>query len=427
MAQKNRADLQAVIDANLPDNTTDFITPLLHREVEEDLKDSNFNKLDDTAFDVNYPPTTPLDWDATVPTETGGALDILIKKVSTNPSQDLAYVANSGSDAIGEFEVGNPLKPFLTIQAAIDSTANDRNIKIQGGTYIEDITILNKDNVFIDAKGCIITGDISFTDSFNCGIDLRGSVVNGFVNLGVALSRRNSLLGGIINTNDSNTSLVLGDGSVVSGTQIKNNSTGRAIGSNNDTPSERAFITNCRIESLNNTAVYRCQGTTFDTCYIEGVKGIETNSSVSDVELSKFIDCITIGRSSDAITGEGSVVRIEYTGGYVRTLTGQAILMGGTSNYVMFKNTTIVSELDCIYFFDTLLRGVGINTVFDGCRIYTISGNIFREQNVPLVGDVGTTQVINCTFNKAYTSTNLGVKYFEYNTTTIIGLQIPAI
>jgi hypothetical protein len=47
MAIKNKADLQIVIDANLPDNTIDFITPLLHREVEEDLKDSFFNKLDD--------------------------------------------------------------------------------------------------------------------------------------------------------------------------------------------------------------------------------------------------------------------------------------------------------------------------------------------------------------------------------------------
>ncbi|GAF90244.1 unnamed protein product, partial [marine sediment metagenome] len=32
MAQKTRPGLQTTIDSNLPDNTTDFITPLLHRE-----------------------------------------------------------------------------------------------------------------------------------------------------------------------------------------------------------------------------------------------------------------------------------------------------------------------------------------------------------------------------------------------------------
>jgi len=31
MAKKNRVDLNAVIQANLPDNNTDFITPALDR------------------------------------------------------------------------------------------------------------------------------------------------------------------------------------------------------------------------------------------------------------------------------------------------------------------------------------------------------------------------------------------------------------
>ena len=51
MAEKNRADLQAVIDANLPDNTTDFITPLLHREVEEDLNTDAESDLEIVMYD----------------------------------------------------------------------------------------------------------------------------------------------------------------------------------------------------------------------------------------------------------------------------------------------------------------------------------------------------------------------------------------
>ena len=54
MAIKDKDDLQIVIDSNLPDNTIDFITPLLHREVEEDLKDSQFNKIDDPRPQVFY-------------------------------------------------------------------------------------------------------------------------------------------------------------------------------------------------------------------------------------------------------------------------------------------------------------------------------------------------------------------------------------
>lgn len=47
MAQKTRAQLDALIAANLPNNVSKLITPAKHREVEEDLTDSNVNILDD--------------------------------------------------------------------------------------------------------------------------------------------------------------------------------------------------------------------------------------------------------------------------------------------------------------------------------------------------------------------------------------------
>ncbi len=61
MAQKDRADLSTTIDTNLADNITENITPVLHREVEDDLKDSNYNLLVDDATDLNYNPTTVTD------------------------------------------------------------------------------------------------------------------------------------------------------------------------------------------------------------------------------------------------------------------------------------------------------------------------------------------------------------------------------
>ncbi len=43
MAKKNRVDLNAVIQANLPDNNTDFITPALKHESTSSISTSRSN------------------------------------------------------------------------------------------------------------------------------------------------------------------------------------------------------------------------------------------------------------------------------------------------------------------------------------------------------------------------------------------------
>lgn len=52
MATKTRTDLQTTINNNLPDNTTEFITPARTRETQTDLNDSNFNILTDDSDDI---------------------------------------------------------------------------------------------------------------------------------------------------------------------------------------------------------------------------------------------------------------------------------------------------------------------------------------------------------------------------------------
>ena len=47
MAINDRATNTGTITTNLPDNASELITPLLHREVEYDLNDSCFNKIDE--------------------------------------------------------------------------------------------------------------------------------------------------------------------------------------------------------------------------------------------------------------------------------------------------------------------------------------------------------------------------------------------
>ena len=46
---KNKADLLALINTNLPDNTTKTITPTKLREVETQMTDSNLNTLESTT------------------------------------------------------------------------------------------------------------------------------------------------------------------------------------------------------------------------------------------------------------------------------------------------------------------------------------------------------------------------------------------
>lgn len=54
MAELGRSGLNGVVQTNVPDNNTKFITPARHRKVLEDYSDSKFNKIDDDAFDVTF-------------------------------------------------------------------------------------------------------------------------------------------------------------------------------------------------------------------------------------------------------------------------------------------------------------------------------------------------------------------------------------
>ena len=112
MAIKDKDDLQIVIDSNLPDNTIDFITPLLHREVEEDLKDSQFNKIDDPRPQVFY-----MSSDDTVssgePFQGPITIDPLSEIISGNISagfyeysiDDITYISVGGADALADLIV----------------------------------------------------------------------------------------------------------------------------------------------------------------------------------------------------------------------------------------------------------------------------------------------------------------------------------
>lgn len=420
MAQKTRPGLQTTIDSNLPDNTTDFITPLLHREVEEDLKDSNFNILDDTAFNVNYTPTTPLDWDTTVPTETGGALDILIKKSLVNPSDNIAYVSTTGSNTVGEFEIGNPLKPFLSPNAAAAAVGAGGIVKFLGGVYsslifmnvanvtldisgctIQDRIILDADNITVIAYGAKVSASTSFaigTSAPKTGIKIFGGTYTGTGVVGI--DAESSSFGGwkiydcVFNSNSS------------IGNQLKNvisencdfNNTGTGIG----------LIVDVKV-SLSGGIV---NGASF---------GIQ----VRDAELILKNKVEIIGENGiNGITTPNYICNIvAETGAKITGTLGYGVRLVNKADVVKFDSCTINGATDTIVYDGDgglgVYRTVGTNNIFKNNTLYAGSGQIIN--GTYLGSDAG---VANMNGNLSNKTIVFGAKVIDNSFNSVVtGLQ----
>ncbi len=182
MAQETRAQLYAKILANLPDNSTEQITPATDRAVEDAEVESCFNLLDDEATDVNYNPTTSADWlPEGAPSEVGEGLDILAARTGVNLSQDIAYVSNVTTAGITP-ELGNPLKPYSSFATALNALPSSNCIvKALGGTYTEDIVLNSgtvKSKCALILEGVTINGRISIsTANSDISVFLNGSTI----------------------------------------------------------------------------------------------------------------------------------------------------------------------------------------------------------------------------------------------------------
>ena len=85
-------------------------------------------------------------------------MDILAARTGVNLSQNIAYVSNVTTAGVTP-ELGNPLKPFATIQDGIDAVSVNSVVKVLGGSYIEDVDV-NKNNIILDIQGINLTGGI---------------------------------------------------------------------------------------------------------------------------------------------------------------------------------------------------------------------------------------------------------------------------
>ena len=422
MAQETRAQLYAKILANLPDNTTELITPATDRAVEDAEVESCFNLLDDEATDVNYNPTTIADWlPEGAPSEVGGGLDILAARTGVNLSQDIAYVSNVTTAGITP-ELGNPLKPYSSFATALNALPSSNCIvKALGGTYTEDI-VLNSDTVkskcALILEGVTINGRISIsTVNSDISVFLNGSTITNSTSvatISISANGNNFIYGGTVINNNANEKCLEGSGS-----GIKNVIGTKFESQKNCTNGCFTFnFVKCNFNSQS-VCVFRTNNSEFYGCNIVSATSIGFFSSTTSC---KLYNCFIEG-GNNGIQGENNLIgyfnncRIEGT-------NGKAASIGTNSNELFLKDCDLIGSNDCIEYLSNTTRAATTNHIFQNCKMYAGTGNIFNEPTYG-VSDLGNTQVINCTYNKSFTPATGPQKIFEYNKVEITGLQEP--
>ncbi len=425
MAQENRTDLKATILANLPNNTTEAITPIKHREVEDNIADSNFNLLTDDATNVNYNPTTVADWqpeEPTGPTEVGGALDILAARTGQNLSQDIAYVSNDGDDLTGVR--GNSEKPFATIQNATNAVPVNGIVKVLGGSYSEDINI-NKEGVYLDISNCQITGSFNIVQSNIYIKAINSTITNGKTGAVV----NNVLLG---NTGGAIDNLTI-EGGTWDGLDARTVDFTPALSlvklidcvfnCNSTTLSLAEFETFVILQNciFNNNSTAICM-------FVSGGKQEFTNCQINS-PLALGIICINatlifentniISTLCMAVSTSGPNFYLVANNCEFRSTTSECFRIGYSANNIKVTNCTLVGATDCIVF-DNTNRVAGTTNILQDNLYYAGSaGNIFTGTFAG--GDAGTTEVLGGTFNKVFAG--FATVNVSATTLTVVGLQ----
>jgi len=479
MAKKNRVDLNAVIQANLPDNTIDFITPALDREVEIDEVDSCFNLEDDTAVDVNYAPTTPADWDVVptevaggldelagrvetienepnqtavqtpytpanasewnpegAPTEVAGGLDILAGRTGINLSQDIAYVTSSGNNTGITPELGNPLKPYDNFGDAINAVAVGGTVKALGGAYnatnepLGYINI-NKTGITLDISGCEINGRFFYKAS-NVTIIAYGAIIT---------NPTSNTLFGVLSGTYTNFKLFGGTFQGVSGIAIDlSNSCKDGI------IKDAKFTSNVKAARLfpDSAEFINCIFTTVSTsqdnieisggliidpikpfckfvnCEISGGRDglLLRNGKAKLIAGTRIINNARYGITNDGNVANNYSLEVIAESCYIFGAT-RTVNLSHTCDNVRFSECTIVGDDDCVYFSETERTTANNNNIFERCSLYAGTGAIFSGTFD--VADLGNAIVTNCIYNKAYAG---GIpEVIENGTTTIVGIQ----
>jgi len=430
---KSFADLEADdINVHLPDNASGEVDPVEHRQSNLNWGASTINRIDDNldtnkiadagdgSAEYTVDPFTSIDLDSIVNNNKLPNIKLIKDNFirSAVVSDTYAFVDENGNDT--NAEVGNPFAPFATFAAALSALpASNFVITALGGTFTEDIIVTSRSNFTINLISCTLNGFIFLNASPRGSLELSGTTVNGRLVLG-DLCRVN---GGKIVNSSSFQSLSVGEGSFVYGVDVSSSSTGFAF----ITPStfdsnNRSIIQNCRIVSAISTAIDDARGCHFVNCEIKGTRGFVAKSGTTNEQLCKFTSCRITGTTSQAMSGENGSLQGIFENCRIESESVSSLLLGGSPLNLFFKNCDIIGDTNCIDVNNDINRA-GNDNVYESCRLYAGSGVIISEGTMAV--DTGFTRMINCTFNKAF-STSFSARHFEYNTTTIVGLtEVP--
>ena len=428
MAVINKAAIQALLDAYeakillyITSNNNKEITGAQLKEILDDsnvileqIKDSYFNLLDEprTAASVNYENVaTPANWNGGVAPATQNLVnDELVQRLvdieQNNASITVAYVATNGSDTIGEFELGNPLKPFLTISAAANAVpVSNSMVIVAPGTYADGLNI-SKNNFVLDIRGCIINNII---------------VLNGLNNTILANSAKvTSSSSAALATISSTNLTVLGGEFVGVGVSAYKNFTSNinaillncTFSSNVNTIDSRNFsLINCVVTSTSATLeAVSCIGDVFlSNCKVSGSKNGLIGYATSNIQIDN--NCIIEGieapiKTSGALTtGERNL--------YLKN----SKLIGGTFGIGLIRETQEVYVQNCeieapnaFLMIDTL-RTVNKANLIQSCKF--LSTTKIVDEISYNGSDTGTLNFVNCSTNLAVVT---NAKVTEFNT-----------
>ena len=420
MAIDSRANNQITINTNLPDNITEDITPALHREVETDLNDSQFNKIDEP------------------------------RDISTNT----IYVSPEGNN--GTAKTGDQSSPYLTFASLTPSILDDSSVVSMGGSFNESISITIKNNFrldlsnttivgnitlfvvnnyVLDLKGASVIGNIIIESCTNGVIDLRGATVTGNVEFRSCNGGTVELSGGKINgTLDLNTGstqkITVNGGEILGGAGVgleigENckinhviiNSTsaaavqGPAVDNNN-----KSIFTGCTISSTNSVGVFAVSACTFNGGTIKGFRAFEDSPSAFTTE---FNGVTLIGTSEEAIKGNNSLHAFCTNCTIVSQVAGfPNVEMGNNCERTRFYNCRFISESDCIEILTVNIQRTGDTTVFQDCNFYPNQsgggGLVFNDTSGAYAVDTGTSEFIRNTYAAPWSTTD-GTRAIDTN------------
>jgi len=447
---KNRADLITFIETYIKPNGLKEITGQQLQDSLVDMCESLFNVIDESfiangladtfkgrigtdgqiqnltatqvkiilqylAEQVGYTPTTNANWNATIPSEVQAGLDQLAARMrifeTNNASNNTVYVSKSGSDVVGEFEVGNPLKPFLTITAGINAVPISGTLIVDGGTYVENLNF-EKSNFLLIMQNVTLTGTVTSTLGSNRTAILYNSTFSGAVRLD-----RFNIYGGTFNAglsvlgNTSTTRTVISDAKI-------NKTTTNAISA------PFSDITNCNLSVTTGACVHGGGqlNANYYGCTLNGVNAFLPFSG--DSITCKFYNCNLISTGITIPQGEISNsayfvnCRIESTTTFCVDFKGAA-----NKNYFkacIFKSPTSTLTLGAF----NLAREVDTQTTFEECRFIAGTGNILVESGYSGEPSNAVTLFNNCTINKANVTSGIPTaKVVQNNTLSILNLQ----